>query len=178
MKNLLTTFLALAMIASLGYGQVRVSMDYDKETDFSKFKNYNFTEGALDLPVNDLNQRRLITAISNALSKKGLTKSDDPDVLVDVKVSAEKKQSATATTDWYGAGYRYRWGGGFTTTSINVNDYMEGTIFIDFIDSNSNKLVWQGRGVGTLSPNLKAAKREKRIDKAINKIFKRYPPAG
>ena len=178
MKNILTTFLALAMIVSLGYGQVRVSMDYDKETDFSKFKNYNFTEGALQLPVNDLNQRRLITAINNELSRKGLTKSDSPDMLVDIKVSAEKKQSATATTDWYGAGYRYRWGGGFTTTSINVNDYTEGTIFIDFIDNDSNKLVWQGRGVGTLSPNLKAEKREKRIDKAINKIFKKYPPAG
>ena len=176
MKNLLATFFALVLAATAGFGQVKVSTDYDKETDFSKFKSYNFTEEALNLPLNDLNKKRLITAVSNELSKKGMSKSDNPDVLVDIKVSAEKKQSATATTDWYGAGYRYRWGGGFTTTSINVNDYLEGTIFIDFINAGSNQLVWQGRGVGTLNPDAKPEKREKRIDKGVAKIFKKYPP--
>ena len=156
--------------------QVRTSFDYDKNADFSKFSSFNFTEEALNLPLNDLNKDRLINAITTELVNKGYSRSEDPDLWVDIKISTQQRQSATATTDWYGTSYRYRWGGGFTTTNINVHEYIEGTIFVDLIDSDANQLVWQGRGVGTVRENIKAARREKRIKKAMTKLFRRYPP--
>ncbi len=64
----------------------------------------------------------------------------------------------------------------FTTTNINVDEYIEGTIFIDMIDKENSRLVWQGRGIGTINEHVNAEKREKRIKKSIAKIFNKYPP--
>lgn len=177
MKNLFIITLTILAITINGYSQVKVSYDFDKETDFSKFSSYNFTEEAMKLPVNDLNRKRLLTAVDNEMSKRGFSKTDNPDLLIDLKVTTEMKQSATATTDWYGSGYRYRWGSTFTTTNIDITEYTEGTIFVDLIDTSTSKLVWQGRGIGTIHPSVKAEKREKRINKGLAKIFKNYPPA-
>ena len=167
----------MAMINVISFGQVKVSHDYDNDADFSQFSSYNFTEKALKLPINDLNRKRLIAAINNELANKGFSQSDNPDVLIDIHVTADRKQTATATTNYYGRGYRYRWGGGFSSTNIDVYDYIEGTIFIDLISTESNQLVWQGRGVGTISQDVKPEKREKRINKAVAKIFRNYPPS-
>ena len=156
--------------------QVSVSTDYDKSVDFSQYKTYKYTDEALNLPMTSLNQDRLIEALSSALAAKGFSPSDDPDILVDITVSTQQKQTATETTNYYGTGYRYRWGGGFSTSNINVNDYTEGTIFLDFIDAGNKQLVWQGRGVGTVQENSSAEKREKRANKAMSKILKKYPP--
>jgi len=176
MKKLVSFVCVMVMICFVSFGQVRVSHDYDKEADFTQFSSYNFTDEALKLPINDLNRKRLIAAINNELVNKGLTESNSPDLLIDIKVTADRKQTATATTDYYGRGYRYRWGGGFSSTNIDVHDYIEGTIFIDLISTASNQLVWQGRGVGTISQDVKPEKREKRINKAVTKIFSKYPP--
>ena len=56
------------------------------------------------------------------LGQKGFTKSENPDVLIDLKLTAQTKQTATANTSGgYGYGYRYGWGGGFSTTTINYD---------------------------------------------------------
>ena len=106
---------------------------------------------------------------------------DQPDVLIDVNITAAQKQTATATSSGpgyygYGAGYRYGWGGGFTTTTINVENYLEGTLFVDMVDASKKQLVWQGRAVGTIDEDATPERREKNINYAISQIFTRYPP--
>ena len=132
------------------------------------------------LNINELNRKRLITAVENELGLKGFTKSETPDVLIDMNIVSKTVQTATANTTgsggYYGAGYRYGYGGGFSTTTINYDSYEEGTLFVDMIDASSNKLVWQGRGTDTLDPNASAEKRESKINYAIQQIFTRYPP--
>ncbi|MDH3708911.1 MAG: DUF4136 domain-containing protein [Cyclobacteriaceae bacterium] len=177
MKRLFTTLLVFGFF-STSLAQVKVTYDYDNQADFASYNTYKFTKEAMELPVNDLNRKRLLDAVSNQLSAKGFSASDNPDVWVDISVSAQQKEGATATTGYYGSGYRYRWGGGFSTTTINTYDYIEGTIFIDLIDASSKQLVWQGRGVGTVSESVKPEKREQRIKKGVAKIFKKYPPAS
>ncbi len=176
MKNLITVPFILVLFQVIGFGQVKVSFDYDKKVDFAQFKSYEFTPSVEQLPINDLNRKRIITAVEYELTQKGFQKSDTPDVMIDIKIAVAIKQSATATTDWYGSAYRYRWGPSFTTTNINVDEYIEGTIFIDMIDKENSRLVWQGRGIGTINENVNAEKREKRIKKSIAKIFNKYPP--
>jgi hypothetical protein len=173
MKKILLPVLVLLIASSCA--SVRVSSDFDKTAPFTGYKTYAFTPEALNLNIEELNRKRLITAIENELSLKGFTKSEKPDVLVDVKISGEKKQTATATNmGGYGYGYRYGWGGG--TTTINYDSYTEGTVFVNMIDAASNSVVWQGRGVGTVDPEASAEKREKNINYAIKQIFTKYPP--
>jgi len=175
MKKILL-LISVAVIA-VSCASIKVTSDYDKTAPFTGYKTYAYTPEALALAVDELNRNRLIAAVDNELSLKGFTKSDKPDVLIDLKLATEKIQTATATSSGgYGYGYRYGWGGGFSTTSINYDSYDEGTLFVDMIDATKLQLVWQGRGVGTLDPDASADKREYNIKNAVKMIFEKYPP--
>ena len=176
MKRLI--FLAIVMITGASCSSVKISSDFDRTAGFSAYKTYSFTEEALNLAVDDLNKKRLFTAIESELAAKGFTKSaSNPDVLIDIKLKGEQKQTATATnTGGYGYGYRYGWGGGFSTTTINYDTYVDGTLFIDMIDTKKNQLVWQGRGTKTIEPDASEKKREQNINYAVKQIFMKYPP--
>ena len=177
MKKLLLPILIMIIAASCS--TIKVSSDYDKTAGFSAYKTYTFTQEALNIQLDDLNKNRLINAITTELSAKGFTKAEsNPDVLIDVKLKGEQKQTATATSSGgYGGGYGYRWGGGFSTTQINYDTYIDGTLFIDMIDASKKQLVWQGRGTKTIEPDANQDKREKNINYAVKQIFMKYPPA-
>lgn len=168
------------MIGLAACSSLKVSYDYDKQADFTKYKTYAFTEEALKLPVGDLNRDRILKAIETELAAKGMTKSDSPDALIDIHVKAEEKVDATATTTptYGGYGYgRYGYGGGFSTTQINYNEYIEGTLFVNMVDAAAQKIVWQGRATKTIDEDATAEKREQNINTAVKQIFTKYPPA-
>lgn len=173
-------FLFLTALGILGAcSSVRVSSDFDREANFAAYKKYAFTKEALELPVGDLNRKRILQAVTNELEAKGFTASDQPDVWIDLNVKTEQKENATATTvSPYGSRYGYRWGMGvgFSTTNINIEQYVEGTLFVDMIDVSKKQLVWQGRGVGTIDPDADPEKKEQRINNAVKQIFTKYPP--
>ena len=181
MKKIAILFITVILAASCS--TVKVSSDFDKSGDFSAYKTYKFTNEALKLPsVNDINRNRILTAIETEMTAKGFTKTDEnPDVLIDLQLKGEEKTQAYSTTSGsaigYGRGYRYGWGSGFSTTSINYETYVDGTLFVDMIDVNKNQLVWQGRGTKTLDPDANQQKREQTINDAVKQIFTKYPPS-
>jgi len=174
MKKALYTILAVVLFAC---SSITVSSDYDRDATFSAYKTYAFTQQANELPVGDINRKRVMDAVDSELALKGFTKSDQPDVLIDLQIKAQQKETATAYNNGgYGAGYGYRWGGGFSTTTINYEQYVEGTLFIDMIDNTKKQLVWQGRGTKTIDETSSAEKRESNIKYAVKQIFTKYPP--
>lgn len=177
MKRILLFLTTLGILGACS--SVRVSSDFDREANFAAYKKYAFTKEALELPVGDLNRKRILQAVTNELEAKGFTASDQPDVWIDLNVKTEQKENATATTvSPYGSRYGYRWGMGvgFSTTNINIEQYVEGTLFVDMIDVSKKQLVWQGRGVGTIDPDADPEKKEQRINNAVKQIFTKYPP--
>jgi len=176
MKRILPLLLMIALLSDCG--SIKTSYDYDKGVDFSKFKTYNYTQEALKLPIQELNRNRVIAAVDKQLAAKGFTKSDSPDIWVDLQVKAEQRQEATATTSnpgMYGYGRGYRYGGGFSTTSVNVENYVDGTLFVNMVADD--KLVWQGRATKTLDEDASAEQKERNINEAVKLIFAKYPPA-
>lgn len=181
MKKLLLVIFIVALTAC---SSLKVSYDYDGQADFTKYKTYAFTEEALKLPIQQLNRDRVLQAIETELAAKGLTKAtDNPDAWIDLHVRAEEKMEATATTSGMGMGYgggyygRYGYGGGFATTHVDYNKYVEGTLFVDFVDVAAQKIVWQGRATKTIDEDASAEKRAQNITYAIKQIFMKYPPA-
>jgi len=175
MKNILLVITIVMFTVSCT--SIKISSDFDKTATFANYKTYKFTDEVAKLQIDDLNKNRLIAAVEKELGLKGFTKSETPDVLIDIQLKGKNIQTATASTSGgYGHGYRYGWGGGFSTTTINYDSYIEGTLFVDMIDASKNQLVWQGRGVGTLDPDADQAKREKNINYAVSQIFTKYPP--
>lgn len=155
---------------------IKVTYDYDREADFSKFKTYSFSEETMNLGIDQLNRDRILKAVETELAAKGFSKSDNPDAIVDVHVKGQKIQTATATTTGYGGRYRYGYGGGFSTTQIDYNSYTEGTMFIILVDKSTQKIVWQGTGVKTIDENASPEKREKNINYSVQQIMMNYPP--
>ena len=171
------TFLLSIMILAASCSSVKVSSDFDKSAGFASYKTYVFTEEAKSLQLDDLNKNRILTAIETELAAKGFSKAEsNSDVLIDVKLKGEQKQTATANTSG-GYGYGYRYGmGGMSTTTINYDTYVDGTLFVDMIDAKKNQLVWQGRGTKTVDPDANQKKREDHINYAVKLIFQQYPP--
>src|SRR6478736_1915574 len=163
-------FITIVSLAS-ACSSIRVSSDFDRDATFN-YKTYAFTKEATELPIDGINQKRILDAVAKELTAKGFTTSETPDVWIDLKLKAEQKQQATSSsTPYYGAGYGYRWGGGFSTTTIDIENYVEGTLFVDMIDVAKKQLVWQGRATKTIDPDSDSNKREYNINQAVKTIF-------
>jgi uncharacterized protein YceK len=174
MKNLLILFVILTMASC---SSVQVSYDYDKTTDFTKYKTYDYTEETKTLGGSNgqLIKQRLLSSVDQEMTSRGYTKSEgNADMLVELHIKTEQKQTATAySTGGYG---RYRYGGmGMGTTSINYDDYTDGTLFINIVDKSADKLIWQGRGTKTLDENTTPQKADANISYAVKTIFSKYP---
>lgn len=176
MKNIL---IAASICLLAACSSIKVTYDYDGSANFAKYKTFDFTDDAKNFPIQELDRQRVHAAIEKEMIAKGFTKSSSPDVLIDLQVKLVQKQTATATnTGGYGA-YRYGWGGGYGgTTHINVENYVDGTLFVNMIDKSTEKLVWQGRGTKTLAEDPSPEKKEQNINYAVKQIFVNYPPKG
>lgn len=153
---------------------INVSYDLDKEANFSAYKTYGYTAEALALGIGDLNRDRLLRAIDAEMAARGFTKSDSPDTWIDLLVKAQERVQATATNTggYYG---RYGWGGGMSTTHIDYDKYVDGTLFINLIDKSTEKMVWQGRATKTLDENASPEKKETNIKNAVKMIYQKFP---
>lgn len=173
--------LLLFMLSSCG-SSITVYSDFDKSADFSQYKTYAFNKKAIDkVQISSLDKKRILQAIETELDKKGMTKSENPDLTIGI-FTKEKEQVDVTTSyfgGWGGFGYPYRWGFGYNPYNWGgypyVNTAIEGKLFIDFVDTKKNELVWQGEGVGYLTKNR--SKKEAIINDFVIKILMQYPPA-
>jgi hypothetical protein len=183
MKRLLalSTLLVLVPI-SCAFGQ-DVRYNFDKDTNFSKFKTYKWVI-LKDAPTaNDLVTKQLKDRVDAELTTKGLTKVDDDTANLFIGYQAavgQEKQFTSFSSDWgYGGGwYRGGWygpGGGMTTGSTST--IYVGQLVLDMYDSANRELVWRGVASKTLDSKAKPDKQEKNLAKAVKKLLKNYPPA-
>src|SRR5262249_29603837 len=77
-----------------------VKADYDKQTDFKKYKSFAFRKGT-PAPT-PFAQERLEAAIANQLKMRGMSQTETPDILVFTHTELSKEQRMDATTFGYG----------------------------------------------------------------------------
>lgn len=159
--------LILAGMFLVSCNTVRVTYDYDRATDFNTYKTYNFHQKGIEkLELNDLDKRRILSAIEAQMSAKGFTKSDNPDLYINILASS--KQKINIDNGYYG-GYWGPYGG-----PSRVYQYTSGTIILDMIDNKRNILIWQGAGSGLNVSDLDTKADD--IPKAIGEILMKFPP--
>jgi hypothetical protein len=146
-----------------------VSVDYDKTVDFSSLRTYAWLEGT---PARSpLVQKRIVSAVEKELQARGLTRvSGKADLLIATHASARGEKRV----DVDNLGYGYSWRG-WETTTVNVREVLVGTLLVDLVDGTSNDLVWRAVATETFTGNLTPEKLDKRINKVVHKIFKKYP---
>jgi len=169
MKSYYLFTLLLFTIILASCSTVNVSHDFDRNTDFNVYKTYNFHQKGIDkLELNDLDKRRILSAIENNLNAKGFVKSETPDLFINVLASSKEK--INIDNHGYYGGY---WGPYYGGPS-RVYQYTSGTIIIDIVDDKRNILIWQGAGSGLDVSNLNT--KAEVIPKAIDEILKNFPP--
>ncbi len=169
MKRFSLFFIVLLLFTTSTLLAQKVSVDWDHDADFSKYKTYAWIESKS--PGSELAAKRIIVAIESQLAARGLQKTQggDPALAVVYNVGAKERVSVEGYNYGYG---RYRWGGG--TVRYDTTIYTEATMVVDLVDAKTHSLIWRGTASDTVSDNPE--KNTKKISKAAEKMFKKYPP--
>jgi len=152
---------------------VRVNSDYDKGANFSAYKTYAFYKTGIDkVEISDLDKKRILRSIDETMASKGFTKSETPDLWININTKSEKNINVNQFYAGYGYGWGFGWnpywGSGSTYTST------DGTLTIDLIDAKKKELIWQGVGTGYLTQNTD--KKDENIKGFVTQILAQYPP--
>jgi len=181
MKNIFA-LAVLTLLSSISVAQ-DVRYNFDKNSDFSKFKTYKWVPIKDAAKVSDLVDKQIKDAIDAELTTKGLSKveGDDANLYVGYQASVgEEKQFNSYSTGWgYGPGWGGGWyGGGMgsTTTTGSTSTIYKGQLALDMYDSAGHDLVWRGLASKTLDPKAKPEKQQKNLAKSVKKLLKNYPP--
>ena len=186
MKKIKILGLPLLLLVFLtSCSSVRVLSDYDQKTDFNSFTSYAFYKTGIDkAQISDLDKKRILRAIETEMGSRGFVKSENPDVLISIFTKEQERVDVYNNNfGWGGAwgwgpGWGWGWGPGlgWGWGGNNVSVSTQGSLYIDLIDTKTNKLVWQGKGEGTLANTNNVAKKEERIKKFVSQILEQYPP--
>jgi uncharacterized protein DUF4136 len=161
-----------------------VRYDFDKDKDFSKYRTYKWVAIKGGDQPDDLTARQLKAAIDAELTNKGLTRTEEEtaDLYVGYQTAiGQEKEFSSYNTGW---GYGPGWGGGWygyggaasTTTYGSTSTVYVGQLDVSMYDPLAKQLVWRGVASKTLDPKAKPEKKQKNIAKAVQKLFKNYPP--
>ena len=146
--------------------------DYDQRVDFVQYKTYSLRVD--DLKINDIDKSRVLSELERQLENKGLQKSSNSDLIVNVKANHKtvRDNYITPSIGFGGWGNWIGWGLGLSNTYSY--EYNRGSLIFDFIDAKTEKLVWQGIGSGLNVDSPKSKK--KQIPEIIAEMLKNYPP--
>jgi len=182
MKRFLLIWAALLLVVSSHALGQDVRYNFDKDTDFSKFKTYEWVEIKGASKPDDLTDKQIKAAVDAQLAQKGLSKvQDKADLYVayQTAIGSEKQFTSYNSGGWgYGAGWYGRgwYGGGGGITTGSTSTIYTGQLVIEMYNPAGHDLIWRGVASKSLDPKAKPEKREKNLNKALIKLFKNYPP--
>jgi hypothetical protein len=160
--------LGLLLVAGNAFGQ-KVTTDSVPGTDWTKYHTYAWGEGT---PAQDpLVAQKIVAGIDAQLAAKGLKKVEsDPDLVVIYHTATDQQKSVS----WQNYGGWGRFGG--MGGSAQVDTVIVGQLKVDIADYKAKQFLWRGTATGTVSDNPE--KNTKTINKALTKMFQKFPPPG
>ncbi|MBT8181320.1 MAG: DUF4136 domain-containing protein [Eudoraea sp.] len=176
-KKISVVFLLLA-IPFFGLSQILVSYNKASKVDFKKYITYQ-VYGLNVTTIPEFEPKKecinfLIEEIGKQMAARRYQKvKENPDLILNIGIviTAEQKTRQTDIRDAprYMGQRNYHW----ESEEIVVQNYNEGTVILDVVESENNKLIWQavskGMITGSMDTNLS------RITKAVKKMFNKYP---
>lgn len=174
MKSLIV--IALLVFSALTVNAQKVKVSANPACDFSKYKTYTWDQGTL---ANPLIKQYIVAAVDKELAAKGLRKVEsDPDMILTTLTATESDLTAT-NPSWAPALNSIATG---IPASSQAWAVTKGTLVIDISDAKTKDGIWRGTASHTLEDgpsgnSVKDAKTvEKPINKAVQKMFKKFPP--
>ena len=165
-----------------------VRSDWDETVSFEGYQRYFWleppaAEGADPFADNSLLRKRIRAAVEANLTGRGFKAVEDPkhaDFLVTYGVVLDEKLRVNGGGASFGGGYGYgRWPVGFGGVygGTNASDYQEATLILDFLQPESEELVWRGWGSGFIQTRDRDRGRD-RFEAGIKAVLDAFPPAA
>ena len=130
---------------------------------------------------------RTRAAIAEQLQARGLTRDDDnPDMYVTTRRTFKTEYTVYAPFDW-GLGYGWGWGWGPYYTGWGpwygpwsggtwyTEERIIGTLVVDVQNAATGQLLWRGLAEKHVHEHASPAKRTKRVNKEVAKLFEKFP---
>ena len=158
---LVVAFLATTTLTVAG----QVPVEYDSATDFKQYRTYQWKTGT---PARrPAAEDAIFNSVKRELTNRGLARVDDGPglyVVTHVLVDSHSLKQLDDAHYWE-----------FVTgiTSVDAYDLGSGTLVVDLIDVQRDKVVWRGVATGTVSGPLDKVIR--RADKLIARMFRQLP---
>lgn len=175
---------AAVLLLSACAPSVQVRSDVAPDVDLSNYQTYGFFKpmGVEGDNYSSLLGQHFRSAISQEMSVRGFSESSQPQLQVNVSIGAQDKVRVNTYNDpyVYGGYYGFRpygmyggpWYGGGTQTT--VTEYVEANVYIDVVDAQAHKLVWQGVATFNLTDKMQQNVRET-VTNTVSKIFTQFP---
>jgi hypothetical protein len=176
----------LSLVFLLAACGITSEVQKDPDVDLSSYKTYAWLEKDGTKSYKDFQESYLVNRVNQELGKRGWRKvnpGENPDALVDYDIMIENElknesepvysrpivrylynpATRRVTTVWYPSQYL-----GERNYSV---PYKSGTITLNIVDNDSNKLVWQAWAETEVS-NSRVD--DNSIDKIVKSIFKKF----
>jgi len=182
---------ALVIIVSTAFAH-KIRVDFDHDTHFSRYKTYHWVQPAYSGPEqvqfpNQLMEERVTGFIDKALAARGLKRvTNGADLLINYRINVTEQPVVSTFYSGPGPGWGWGWasgwgsgwgpgagwGSGVATTTLQT--YYEGTLVINMVDAKENQLVFQG--TSTQAVSSRPQKNTKKLAKAVDEVFEKFPP--
>ena len=184
-KLIAVTGLFLLAVLSACSSGLTVRSDIDPNVNFSQYTTFNFfepmgIEGGYNSPIFGEHFR---ASIGNEMKSRGYRTADRPDLLINVTIRSDDKVRMRSYTSPYMSGAYYnRPGGAYGGSAIGVGvsagtratKTTEASVFIDFVDFEQHRVVWQGVAVVDVNDKVATQLRDA-IYTAVDRVLAEYP---
>jgi Domain of unknown function (DUF4136) len=169
--------LATVWVLGAGYTAAQsAGSSLDKDTNFANYKTYKWVAIKSAQQLDELTADQLIGTLEVELAKKGLTKSkaDIADLFIGYQVVSTKDKQLSQ----YNLGGAYGSAAGATsgTAGATITTVHSGQLELDMYDAGTKKLIWRSIVSDAIAADAKPDKKQKHLDKAVEKLLKDYPP--
>jgi len=194
------TFLGQSFLAGLGLivllaacaPSVKVRSDVDPTVNLGNYETYGFfSQMAVEGDsYSGLLGQHFRDSIAVQMDSRKFSQSGSPQLQINVTIDSEDKVRVNTYQDPYlyggyyghrgygryghGMGMGYPYGGGTQTT---VHQYTQANVYIDLVDAQEHKMVWQGVATFTMTDKLQENIRQTIYD-TVDKIFTQFPVAA
>ncbi|MBC5993834.1 DUF4136 domain-containing protein [Pontibacter cellulosilyticus] len=184
---LLLTILLFAGCAPI----ISVQTTFDPSVNFKVYQTFMWHPAEVPAPkqgssgplYSTLLDQRVKEAIASELVKNGITPdADNPGLIVAYDIAIEPTQEMVSInlentnfgygySYWYG--YRYRYDGDGLQNFKNIGTYKPGSLVVDLIDRNTNRVVWRGAldaGIDPVTIDID------KISRSVARVMSQFPP--
>lgn len=182
-RTALTLFLLITF--SYGCSGIKVSQDYDANTNLSGLKTYRWQtlkqQKTGDVRIdNPLLDSRIRTAVDNTLQIKNIQKSstNPPDFYIGYQYSIRSKIKSSAPKSSVGVGFGSygRRGAIGVSSGTDITEYDEGLLVIDMTEPQNGNLLWRGSATSPINQHASPEKVTRKIATIVEKVLNQFPP--